>query len=237
MVSRKVIIAVGIAAAVILGLTYMGTTRTRAMRFDTPRGGVTYNIEPYNGKFRDNPRIRNLIRDLPGIMRRAESRVSSKTRKKAPPITVNIQLSDEFESDTYFIPSCATKCPKRPYSPDKGNCKSYTIIIGVKPFIDDYKGRTTIDKMMTHELTHIWMMFYVPNIDSELDDSLIEGIPIDVAGQKEEIRRTQSRERPNGNGYHYNPSNIEVDTYSKLIDGYERSGKDPSCVGDESCGL
>lgn len=211
--------------ALILGMSLMAMgaavvflhIRKSREKYSSP-SGMRVVLKDYNGKHKDHPEIKDLQKRFPDIVRKSISKIGSKTKLPEPPITVAVELDDSFESDPFIEPSAASQCPVIKYTPEKGNCESYGIRLGTLPIIEGYKGRTTVDKIMTHELTHVFMMFNIPDHD-KLPKYIVEGLPIHVAGQQKEIKRMQKEGRTGD--HRYKMGEIPVHSYGKLVDEFE----------------
>jgi hypothetical protein len=220
---RRIAIAIGIGIGA--GLAAYLLMRPRKAQQFSAGNGFTVVLNEYNGKYKDEPGIKDYQRRFNDMVKKAVKEIPSDLKQLTgkdlpePPITVTVELDDSFESDPFIVPSAATQCPAIPYKPGQGNCASYTIRMGAKPISEKYKGRTKVDKITKHELTHIWLLYHIPDHDS-LPDYLIEGIPIHISGQEEEIKAVQ-REKPKGN-HNYNEGEIHVDKYGELIDEFHK---------------
>ena len=227
----------GLGIAGIIGLTYA----TSRQSFNALQGRpLTVVLEPYTGEYANNPNIMDFQRRLPQMVNTAVARIEKMFGRKEPGITVNIEIDDSFGSDTFVIPSAATRCPKVPYTKEQGNCANYGIRLGSKAITERYKGRTTIDKIMTHELTHIFMLYHIPNHD-QLPDYIIEGIPIHIANQEREIKNFQKQNKDKNIpfffspmtegllssdekrfGWKYKEGEIHVDKYGEIVDKFNQ---------------
>lgn len=182
---------------------------------------------PYNGELANDPKVKLFYDNIEKLTNDAVQIVSERTQKPAPPITVRIGLTDEFENDPFLTPSAASSCEGVPVS-NSGNCETYKIRFGTKPLAADYKGRTTAFQILCHELTHIYMWYYVKDIEN-MPNFLIEGVPIDVAGQAEQIKSVQRQLTGKHTDRHqYGKNEISLDEYTDLIEAYKESGLKPA---------
>jgi len=208
---RFVIAAVGIAVATVVVITIV---RRRSKRFDV-------SLVPYNGKHKDNPKIIAFQKKFPGMAKKAVNKIMKVTEYKQPPLRVTFTLDDEFDADPFLSPSAGMGCQKIPFLPKNGaNCNSYNIRIGSQNIVDGFKGRTKVDKTILHELMHVFMYYYIPDMDKK-PEYFIEGWPIHIAGQENEIRRTiRNNNKDKDNDYEYRDGEIPVHTYDKIMDGF-----------------
>ena len=223
--SMRTALVIGIGILAITGSYWIYTTykRNNGLFFNSPATETNVILKPYNGKYKDDPEVKKFIKEFNSRVRKHLKDIQKKTGLKPPKRTVTVELDDTFDNDAFVKPTAGTTCSRIPFSKDTGNCAEYTFKIGAKGIADGYKGRTTADQLLQHELTHVFMMWNIPNHD-DLPDYVIEGLPIHVAGQEDQIRKIQ-----NGKGFtgdndnvDYKPGEIHVDTYAKLIDEYER---------------
>ena len=210
---------------IILGATAIGLgvflwiRATRKEQYASDDFSIT--LKSYSGKYMNDPEVIRFQKEWQGMVDTALPRIERAYGKQRPPIHVDIELDDSFDSDTFFIPSLATSCPKIKYTPQQGNCAHYKIRVGAKPLAERYKNRTTIEQMLTHELTHVFMLFYEPKHDS-LPKHIIEGLPIHVANQQDQIRSVQnSQKKRSDKNWDYNKGEIPLDDYSEIIDRFE----------------
>ena len=183
---------------------------------------MTVVLIPYNGRYKGHPKIIEFQDRFNEMTRNAIRKIRTDTNLAEPPVTVTIELDDDFESEPFILPSAATRCEPIPYTPEGGNCRRYGYRLGTKPIVEDYKGRTSADQIMTHELTHVYMLFNIPDHD-QLPPYIIEGVPIHVAEQQGQIKAVQNDPGVNRDGDHeYRPGEIHVDDYSDIIDEYEK---------------
>jgi len=227
---KKSMIIAGLGIAGIISLTYATSKQYNAPQ-DKP---LTVVLDKYDGEYRNNPNIIDFQRRLPQMVNTAVARIERMFGKKEPGITVTVSLDDSFGSDTFIIPSAATGCPKTTYTRKQGNCSRYSIRLGSKAIAERYKGRTSIDKIVIHELTHIFMLYHVPNHD-QLPDYIIEGVPIHIAGQEREIKSFQKQNKDKNvpfffspitegpdNRWKYKDGEIHVDKYGEIIDKFNQ---------------
>ena len=211
-IEKKLLISAVIGAGIGTILAFLSIRRNRP--------SFKAVLKPYHGEHKDNIEIEKFENRFDEIVEKAIGAIEEKTGLSAPPVTVTVELDDSFESDTYIEPSAMIKCPGRPYTKEDGNCLSYGIRMGSKPLADGYRGRTTVDKAMTHELTHIFMMYHIPDHRS-IPNWLKEGLPIHVANQEEEIKETQKDGRKGH--YKYTNGQIPVYTYGKIVDEFNQN--------------
>jgi len=207
---KFVIAAVGIAVAIVVIITIV----RRRNRFDV-------RLATYNGKHKDDPKIKEFQKRFPGMVEKAVNKIVKETGFKRPPLRVTFTLDDEFDADPFLSPSAGMGCQKIPFLPRNGeNCNSYDIRLGSQNIVDGFKGRTKVDKTIVHELTHVFMYYYIPDMDNK-PEYFIEGWPIHIAGQEKEIRRTiRNNDEDADNEYEYKDGEIHVDSYDKIMDGF-----------------
>jgi hypothetical protein len=220
---EKWLIITGLGIAAVGVFLYMRKRRGQVYGAGEQKFEVV--LAPYNGKYKDEPAIKEFQRDFNRMVNKAVRTIKTdpKTRHlKQPPVKVTIELDDSFDSDPYMLPSAATTCSKIPYDESRGNCASYGFKMGSKAIAERYKGRSRPEKFLTHELTHIFMLYNIPNHD-QLPEHIIEGIPIHVADQQDEIKAVQNDPNIKKQGnFGYKPGEIHVDKYGEIIDEYQR---------------
>jgi len=220
-----------ITTAILFGCLYYrrrsGLTGQQFNADTSTSDGIRVNVLPYNGKYRNDPELRRVHQQLPGLVQAAVRRIKQYAKTPEPDMVVNIKFDDSFDDDVFIKPSLASSCPPRPYAPGKGNCKSYTIEVGTKALVNKYRNRTDFSKMLTHELVHMWMLYTVKDHD-RLPDYIIEGVPIHIAGQEQDILRAHSENgTSDGNAYNYSDNEIPVTEYSRIIRDFRTKGYIP----------
>lgn len=230
MPSKKHIITAAVLGGIIFAavLYYRRRTGTGELQFNADpatQGGIQVKVLPYHGRYKNNPELRRVYDNMPAMVQAAVRRIKQHARTPEPDILVNIKFDDSFDNDPFIKPSLASQCPPRAYEKDKGNCQSYTILVGTEALAGRYKGRTSIQKMLTHELTHMWMLYHVKDHD-RLPDYIIEGVPIHIAGQEDDILNTH-RNNDKSSNYKYNPGEIPVTEYSRIINDFRTKGYMP----------
>jgi hypothetical protein len=212
---KNLMLALGAAFAVGL-ITYMVLRKRNAK-------GLTIVVNDYNGKYKDHPKIKRFLADLPGMFDRSVRKIKQKTGLDEPDLTITFTLSDDFDADPFHSPSAGMKCKPIDYREGKGNCRDYPIEFGAANIVNDFKGRTLPEKTIAHELTHVFMFYHIPGMNDK-PDYFVEGWPIHVAGQEDDIKNTLKNTRADsGNKFDYKDSETRVHTYGKLIDEFRKA--------------
>lgn len=227
--NRNYVIAGVVAGSLAIVAGYLMLRRaTGGLKFDAGDSGrLKVIVEPYHGRYRNDPEFKRVYNDFPRLVRGAVTHIDQNTKTSEPDVTVHIKFDDSFENDPFILPSLGTECPPTEFKPGKGNCEYYKINIGTKALVDHYQNRTSINKMLIHEFTHVWMLFHVKDHDS-LPDYIIEGVPIHMANQANDILSTHANSDGKSNGSHdYKPGEIHVDEYSRIIQDFQTKGYIP----------
>ena len=216
MPSRKSVIIGALAAlALYLAYTFYKRRQINTDQFFAPQTKTAIALQPYSGRYAGSPLVQDFIRRFPDMARASTGRVRSTTGLSEPPVATDIILDDTYESDPYRVPCASTTCTP------VDNPTKCTVRLGAKAIADNYRGRTKPDTILTHEMTHVFLLSHVPD-HNNAPKWFIEGLPIHVAGQRDEIRRAQSLPPISNPNYNYNPGEIHVDEYAELADEFYR---------------
>jgi|GEM_PF-6836659 len=218
---------IGAAIGAIAGYSIVSAISKKYQKYSA-ENGPTVIYDEYNGIYKDNPKIKNIEKQFPALVSKAVDQIAKKTGLYPPKnLEVHISFTDKGfgkfgnSSDTFFIPSAASKCPHTAYQTGKGNCFSYSMRFGTKAFLDDYKKRTNFYQLLVHEMTHQFLSWYIPSYDNK-PPHIIEGIPIFVSNQQNQILNTQHSESPESPENNSSTNPLLPNNYSQNINRFQK---------------